>query len=193
MEGKKSFVLYCDMGTTFDALPDEIAGRLIKIIFDYVRDKNPEPNDLILKVAFEPIKMQLKRDLQTWMTFKEKQSLNGKRGGRPKKAKESQKTQAFSNKPKIADNVNDIDSVNVFTFELLKREFSKTYTLIMITDFYNYWSEKGENGKSRCEMEKTWETSKRLHSWSRRNFNGTKQPKQADFKFKNEPINPNQL
>lgn len=111
MEGKKSFMLYCDMGSTFDALPNEIAGQLIKLIFDYVRDKNPVPEDLLLNVAFEPIKNQLKRDLQKWNKFIEKQRVNGEKGGRPKKPKETQETQAFISKPKKAVNVTVTDTV----------------------------------------------------------------------------------
>ena len=60
---KKSFVLYCDQQGVFNKLPDEIAGKLIKHIFAYVNDENPICDDLLLSIAFEPIKLQLKRDL----------------------------------------------------------------------------------------------------------------------------------
>jgi len=59
---KKSFVMYCDQQSIFKMLPDEIAGRLIKHILAYVNDENPVTDDLVLQLAFEPIKMQLKRD-----------------------------------------------------------------------------------------------------------------------------------
>ena len=65
-EGKTSFLLYADYIHTFELLTDEQAGRLIKHIFDYVNDKNPESDDLIIKLAFGPIKRQLKRDLKEW-------------------------------------------------------------------------------------------------------------------------------
>jgi hypothetical protein len=57
---KKSFVLYCDQQNIFNMLPDEIAGKLIKHILAYVNDENPVADDLVLQLAFEPIKMQLK-------------------------------------------------------------------------------------------------------------------------------------
>lgn len=63
---KKGFVLYADMKGTFDKLPNEKAGELIKHIFSYVNDENPEPKDLIIEIAFEPIKNQLKRDLKKY-------------------------------------------------------------------------------------------------------------------------------
>jgi hypothetical protein len=95
-------------------LPDEYAGRLIKHIFAYVNDEQPETDDLIITMAFEGIKTALKRDLEKYRHYIEKQRVNGKSGGRPKKANESQKTQPFLEKPKKADNDsdNDNDSVN---------------------------------------------------------------------------------
>ena len=80
MKGKKSFLLYCDQISLFEHLPDEKAGQLIKIIFDYVNDKDPKIKDLLLKVALEPIKLQLKRDLKIWEDTKEDRSNSGHLG-----------------------------------------------------------------------------------------------------------------
>lgn len=110
-EGKKGFLLYADMIKTVEKLPKEKAGELFMVIMQYVNDLNPEPDDILIQVAFEPIKQQLKRDLKKWDKYIKKQRVNGKKGGRPK-AKETQKTQAFSEKPKKADNVNVTVNVN---------------------------------------------------------------------------------
>lgn len=79
-EGKKSFLLYADYIHTFEHLSDEEAGKLIKILFRYVNDQNPQLDDRLLKIAFEPIKMQLKRDLTNWETEKGKRSDNASMG-----------------------------------------------------------------------------------------------------------------
>jgi hypothetical protein len=76
-ENKKSFILYCDQQGIFNQLPDEIAGRLIKHIFAYVNDESPTTDELIINIAFEPIKQQLKRDLQKYQQFVDKQRDNG--------------------------------------------------------------------------------------------------------------------
>ena len=104
--------MYCDQRGIFDKLPDEYAGRLIKHIFAYVNDEHPETDDLVLTMAFEGIKTALKRDLEKYREFVEKQRVNGKSGGRPKKPNETQETQAFFEKPKKADNDNDNDNDN---------------------------------------------------------------------------------
>jgi hypothetical protein len=66
MQGKKSFVLYTDLHETVKQLPDNKAGILFKTILAYVNDENPAVKDLLIKIAFEPVKLQLKRDLKKW-------------------------------------------------------------------------------------------------------------------------------
>lgn len=136
-QGKKSFLMYCDQRGIFDKLPDEYAGRLIKHIFSYVNDENPETDDLVLTMAFEGIKTALKRDLQKYQEFVEKQRVNGKSGGRPKKPNESQKTQAFFEKPKKPDNDNDSDSVSD------NENVKKKNTFPSIEDVKDFFREKG--------------------------------------------------
>lgn len=79
-ENKKSFVLYSDSQGLINQLPDDIAGRLFKHIYAYVNDENPIADELLLNIAFEPIKMQLKRDLIKWVDIKETKSNSGNLG-----------------------------------------------------------------------------------------------------------------
>lgn len=130
-ENKKSFILYTDQSGVFNQLPDEIAGKLIKHIFAYVNDENPICDDLIINIAFEPIKQSLKRDLKRYEQYIEKQSLNGAKGGRPKKAIETQETQPFFEKPKKADSVSD--SVN---------DNDNKINLLVFDEFYNLYNKK---------------------------------------------------
>jgi len=117
-KGKKSFLLYTDQIGLFEKLSDEDAGRLIKFIFNYVNDRNPETQSQLIEIAFEPIKLQLKRDLKKWDKYIKKQRVNGSKGGRPTKNPSlTQKTQAFFQKPKKADNVNDTVTDNVTNTE----------------------------------------------------------------------------
>lgn len=109
--GKKSFLLYADLIHTFEGLSDEEAGKLIKTILDYVNDKNPEVNDKLIKIAFEPIKQQLKRDLKRYETIIEKRSAAGKKSAESRINKSQQvSTNVKSvehNQHMSTDNVND--------------------------------------------------------------------------------------
>jgi hypothetical protein len=116
MEGKKSFVLYTDQREVFEELSDEDAGKLIKHIFSYVNDENPETDDKLIRLAFLPIKTQLKRDLKMWDEKKHLRSEAGKKGGLAKAsnatkslAKPSNATNDVANLAvNVNGNVNDI-------------------------------------------------------------------------------------
>jgi hypothetical protein len=62
-ENKKGFLLYADYIHTLEHLPDEVAGQLFKHILAYVNDQDPQTDNPLIKLAFEPIRQQLKRDL----------------------------------------------------------------------------------------------------------------------------------
>lgn len=121
-ENKKSFVAYSDWGETFNELSNEDAGKLVKHLFNYVNDLNPESDSEMVKMCFIPIKQSLKRDLRKWDNYIDKQKLNGLKGGRPKK---TQITQAFISKPKKADSVSV--SVNVNDNVINKKKTKKVF------------------------------------------------------------------
>lgn len=90
--GKKSFVLYTDYITIFEELTDEEAGKMVKHLFRYVNDSEPVLQDRMLRLIFEPIKNQLKRDLKDWEAKRSKRSESGKMGGL--KSGESRRTRS---------------------------------------------------------------------------------------------------
>ncbi|MFZ2432496.1 MAG: DUF6291 domain-containing protein [Lutibacter sp.] len=126
-ENKKSFLLYVDLIHTVNQLPDDKAGQLFKHILSYVNDENPITDDLITKISFEPIKQQLKRDLKKYENICDRNSNNGKLGGRPKNPKKPKKpTGLFGNpkEPKKADNDNDTDNDNESDIFIKEKMFS---------------------------------------------------------------------
>ena len=122
---KKSFILYVDQKDLFNKLPDDIAGKLIKHIYSYVSDENPKSDDLIVEIAFEPIKQQLKRDLKLFEEKRVKRSEAGLAGATkrwkemPNDANEWQTIANDSKRingiAKIADNVNvNVNDNNIY-------------------------------------------------------------------------------
>ena len=112
---KKSFLLYCDLKHTIDKLPDETAGKLLKLILDYANGDFNEPNDLLLQVVFEPIKQSLIRDLEKYDAKVIRNRENGSKGGRPSKEDNPQKPTGLINNPlkaKKADSDSESDSVS---------------------------------------------------------------------------------
>jgi hypothetical protein len=80
-ENKNSFVLYRDIRHTVYKLSNEKAGELFKLILGYVSDENPKTDDLLVQIAFEPIKQSLKRDLILWEQKRQVKSESGRVGG----------------------------------------------------------------------------------------------------------------
>lgn len=130
---KKGFILYADQKELFDQLPNDKAGELIKHIFSYVNDENPVTEDLLIKLAFTPIKQQLKRDLQKFEEVKLKRSEAGKKSAeaRANKAQQSstnstsvKSVQQDSTNPTVNDTVNVNDNVkdNVILLKAFKSE-----------------------------------------------------------------------
>ena len=99
-QGKKSFQLYVEWIEVFNELDNEDAGELIKHIFKYVNDENPETKNKLVSLSFIQIKQQLKRDLKKWKVKSETNKANGALGGRPKNPKEPKITERLISKPK---------------------------------------------------------------------------------------------
>lgn len=204
-ENKKSFLLYADIIHTIKKLPKDKAGEVFMLILDYINDNNPDINnyDLLVQITFEPIRQQLKRDLKHWESIRNIRSENGKKGGRPIKAKKANGFLEKQTKAKKAvnDNVNVTvnDNVNVKNDKnilLLKiqEEFYDTLTHFfdefgkeLVEEFYKYWSEPNKSKtKIRWQLEKTWDVKRRLERWSKNNFNKSKQPEQNKPEIKTQ-------
>lgn len=147
-ENKKSFVLYCDLIHTIDKLPDEVAGKLFKLILDYVNDKNPQVEDVLLSVAFEPIKRQLKRDLKDWERQKQKRSEAGRIGGKASANKRKQNKAIVDNRKQSLTTVDDdqanqavtvtvTDTVNVNVNDTVTVTTKDAPTVEMVREYFN--------------------------------------------------------
>ena len=180
-ENKKSFVLYCDLIHTIKKMPAEKAGELFLHILKYVNDENPTTEDLIIDLTFEPIKQSLKRDLCKWNIFIERQSKNGKLGGRPKK-EETQITQPFLNKPKKAVSVSVSD--NVSDIKIKKEKVFIPPTKIEFMLFAKSKLQDDLYQKSKQKLEWKWEAwngdewkdgnGKKISNWNTKLFNSLK-------------------
>ncbi|WP_310560375.1 DUF6291 domain-containing protein [Flavobacterium sp.] len=113
-ENKKSFVAYADWKSTFGMLTDEEAGKLVKHLLAYVNDENPKIEDRIILMAFEPMKLQLKRDLDKYEVVKEKRSKAGLKSAEMRKQNSTDSTLVESvEQTSTNPTVNDTDTVNV--------------------------------------------------------------------------------
>jgi len=129
-QGKKSFILYLDQRGIFDKLTDEQAGRLIKHIYAYCADENPEC-DFVTDLAFESIKQALKRDLKKFESIKEKRRKAGRKSAEKRAEQKStnsthvKSVEQTSTNPTVNDNDNVNVNVNVNVNDSLNKEYSQ--------------------------------------------------------------------
>jgi hypothetical protein len=133
-ENKKSFLLYCDLIHTVEQLTDEQAGDLFKHILRYVNDQEPQTENVITRIAFEPIKQSLKRDLQKYEDIRKRNQDNAR------KRWDATASDRIPNDTKNADSV----SVSVSGSVTDKKEI-KGFVKPTIEQLKEYMTEQGMN------------------------------------------------
>lgn len=102
---RKSFVLYTESLNVLDFLTDEQSGKLFKAIRNYVKNGSL-PEDQMIRIAFSNIKDYLDKDGKIYEERCKRGRENGKFGGRPRKEKETDKTNIGLQKPKETQQTN---------------------------------------------------------------------------------------
>jgi hypothetical protein len=192
---KRSFILYSDIYFTVAKLKDEQAGKLFKHILGYVNDENPVMDDVIIEIAFEPIKQALKRDLRKYEIIRDKRSLAGKASADKRQqvltsVDSSKQVSTVNDSVIVNDNVNDKKIIaREIKFKSEVFEFTE-YSEALLNKFCNYWTEKNKSKtKMRFELEKTFEINRRLVTWSNKDKDFTKEPKSEILKIKTGAFN----
>lgn len=176
---KKGFMAYADWIHTTEKLTDKEAGQLFKHLLRYVNDQAPKPPNRLIDLTFEPWKQQLKRDLKKYETKVNTARANGQKGGRPRKPKETEKTQSVNLEPKKADTDNDTDT-DIVKDNINNRKAAFYQKLLPLVDeftkktvreFYDYWTEHNDKGKKmRYEMARNqpFNIKRRLKTWKQK-------------------------
>lgn len=143
MKGKKSFILYCDLIHTFNELSNEEAGELIKHIFSYVNDEDPITDNKLIKIAFEPIKQQLKRDLKYWES-----QIEQRRQAGLKSAESRKQLSTTVNDRSISSTDNVTVTVNDNVNETEDKRKRKVFTPPTLDEIKTYFKDSGYTEQS---------------------------------------------
>ena len=107
--------MYTDWKEIFSELDDSDAGKLIKHVLSYVNDENPITDNKLIKMAFIPIKLALKRDLKKFEEVKKKRSEAGRRSAEIRAEQKLTESTLVESAEQTSTNstVSDKDNVNV--------------------------------------------------------------------------------
>lgn len=192
---RESFIFYKEWKDAIADLPNDMRLEIYEAIIEYGTSGKLPTLKPIANVAFNFIKTGIDRNSEKYSEVLEKRKEAGRKGGLAKANNTKQDVATLANasnaKQSVAnlavnvnDNVNDIienttnvvskkDAAHAATLKR-KEDFGKTlipfmekYGKEMIRAFFEYWSELNKpETKMRCEMQKTWEVSKRLVTWA---------------------------
>lgn len=191
-------IIYRSFYEAIKSLPENSRLELYEAIFELGLNFNEIKLEGISKSLFTLIKPQIEannRKAEAGMMNGKKGAEHGKKGGRPPKEKPPKNPQETPKKPSnvnVNDNVNDNVNVNVnsnykkWDEKIFKEDITKnrkSYSDDLLIKFFRYWSEKDAKGKMKFQLQKTWETSKRLSTWASNNF----QSKQSNNQQQAQP------
>lgn len=159
MDGKNSFILYCDTGQHLELLSDEDAGLLFKGIVHYADTGELPQLPPMAAMAFSFIRAQIDRDQEKWNTTREKRRAAGKSGGlksgesrqRSNEAKAANASNPKQNEADEADNVNvtvpvtDNVPVTVINREKADKPPRPRFTPPSEDEAINYFDEQGSS------------------------------------------------
>ena len=100
MSEKKSFVFYKGWLPLFEGMTDEQAGQLFKAICSYQSGNDSRPQDPLLGAIYDMMRNQFIEDDKKYQETCLKNAENGRKGGRPKKQTESEKSEGFLEEPR---------------------------------------------------------------------------------------------
>ena len=174
-ENKKSFLLYCDLIHTITKMPNDKAGELFKHILKYVNDENPETDDLIIQLTFEPIKQQLKRDLNLWENERNQRSLAGKKGMEARwNNKDNTVITDITNDNSVIKPITNItDNVNVTVNDTVNVNVKKKYSTPTLFEVQEYFKANGYSNADKAFQfynEANWHDSKgnKVKNWKQK-------------------------
>jgi len=166
-EEKKGFVLYADLIHMVKQLPDDKAGLLLKHILSYINDEKPTTDDIIVKIAFEPIKQQLKRDLKKYELAREQRVKAGKASAEARRNRlaESTSVESRSTKPTVIGK-GTVTVKGIVTGKVIKKE-NKPNELVFPYDsemFMEIWGTLATEKKWRNKSDSALQASLKILS-----------------------------
>lgn len=169
---RDSMIFYRSFYESVNGLSPVIKAELYDAIFEYgLNFQEIKFENEISKALFTLIKPQLDANIKRFENGK-KPKTKQKESKTEAKDKQNESKVEANNNVNVNDNVNkniNIDERKSKFYDSLAK-YVDEYPKQMLREFFNYWTEHGENDKKlRFEKEKTFGIKQRLSTWYSRN------------------------
>ena len=167
---RDSMIFYRSFYESVNGLSPVVKAELYDAIFEYgLNFQEIEFTNEISKALFTLIKPQLDANIKRFENGKKPKTKQIESKTEAKDKQNESKVEANNN---VNDNVNkneNIEKRKIKFYDAIAK-YVDEYPKQMLRDFFNYWSEHGENDKKlRFEKEKTFGIKQRLSTWYSRN------------------------
>lgn len=184
---RDSFIIYRSFYEAICDLDADSQAQVFKAICEYSLNFTEIELTGIAKTIFKLIKPQLDANNKRFENGKQpktKPEISKTEAKRKQKESKIEANNNVNDNVNVNDNFNLNDNVNENDFKTPKTNFKNWtvedfqedikenragYTDKDLWAFFNYWSEKDVKEKMKFQLQKTWETSKRLITWSNNN------------------------
>lgn len=182
MSNRTCFLYYKDWAELLLKMPEDLRHRIDDAVKKYVL-YGEEPTDTeVLYSMFGIMRQQIDRDDAKWEQTRLERVEYGRLGGLAKASIRQNKLARVGYKVKVEGKDNKESTIvpkkNISLTKPLeerRKDFENTilpyldqYGQEMCTEFCMYWTEPNKsNTKMRFELQKTWETGRRLSRWNR--------------------------
>lgn len=186
------FVFNTEWAEVLNGYPAEVRLEVYDAIIRYVQSGTLSELKPMAKMAFSFIKNEIDYNTKQYEETCKKRSEAGKKGMAVRYQKENLTNDNKTNKSyqkvtNLTDNEYDNKEKTISneivkkkativatlterkeSFKLSLEPYLQKYSREMINDFYEYWTEENQSRtKMRFEMEKTWDTARRLAMWAK--------------------------
>lgn len=178
---RDSFIIYRSFYDAISDLPKEEQADVYNAICMFSLDQKEPQLTGVSSTIFKLIRPQLESNYKRYENGKQPKTKQEKSKTEAKPKQNKSKTEANKNvnvNDNVNNNVNNKENVSFKNWDsdFFKNELSQyleIYGKDMLNNFFMYWSEKSASGKMKFQLQETWETSKRLLTWSKKDFNKT--------------------
>jgi hypothetical protein len=187
MESRDTCIFYRSMYEAIRELPKDVQAEVYNAIFEFSLDFTEPQLSGLSKTIWTLIRPVLEKGNTNYMNGSKAKSKRNLSEAEATSKRNGSESEAYKDKDKDKDKDVDKDKEKVnssnfknWTKEQFKKELDNYFGKFpnhILKNFFEYWIEPTASGKLRLNLEKAWDTNRRLRTWASKEHNQPKNEK----------------